>query len=512
MNLTGFVKNPFTDKARFDFTLFAEKARLAQRMMDNIVDLELEAVKEIISVVSDPAEKALWKKIYKRGEEGRRTGLGTFGLADTLAQLQLRYDSEEALAVVDKIYKTLRDSSYEESINMAEERGPFPVWDWEKEKDNLFLKALPRKLYKRAQSSGRRNISNLTNAPTGSLSIFAGNCSSGIEPVFRVVYVRRKKINHTDSNARVDFIDESGDKWQEFNVFHRNVSDWIKTNYEDWDGQEVPELPEFFVSSDEIDWTKRVRLQGTIQKYIDHSISSTINLPEDVTQETVSDLYLKAWEEGLKGITIYRDGSRSGVLVTNSNSADSDGRPKQVTRTQAPKRPDVMPCDIYHGKVQGEPWTIIVGLLHGQPYELFGGPNEDMDIPRSAKEGFMHKVPVGKHKNRYDLSYSHYNDTVTIEDIGNAFENKTYGIFTRVLSLSLRHGAPIEHLVEQLGKDESEELNSLSSVLRRALKKYIKDGTAVSGDKKGCEKCGSHNLRYQEGCPVCLDCGYTKCR
>jgi ribonucleoside-diphosphate reductase alpha chain len=414
--------------------------------------------------------------------------------------------------MVGKIYSTLRDASYEESIIMAGERGPFPVWDWEKEKNNAFIKRLPLKLRKQISAAGRRNISNLTNAPTGSVAICAFNSSSGIEPVFRNVYTRRKKISHNEEGARVDFIDDMGDKWQEFNVFHHNVVEWVKHNDSDWDGQALPDLPDFFVSADEIDWEKRVELQGAAQKNIDHSISSTINLAEETPTVTIGKIYLKAWEAGLKGVTVYREGSRSGVLVSGQNGLDAEGRPRIVKQTQAPRRPLVLSCDIYHGRVQGELWTILVGLLRGRPYELFGGPSEDAGIPKSAKTGYLTKIKVGKNKNRYNLTYNHYNEAVVVEDIGNIFENKTYGTFTRILSLSLRHGAPVQHIVEQLRKDKSEELNSLSAVLGRALKKYIEDGTVVACGKEGCEKCGSTTLRYQEGCPVCLTCGFTKCK
>jgi len=509
LNLTGFVVNKFEEGAYFDTDLFVNKVSLAQRMMDNLVDLELEAVENIINKVDDSAEKALWKKIYKRGYEGRRTGLGTFGLADTLAQLRVRYDSKEALEVVDNIYKVLRNSSYAESINLAQERGPFPVWDWEKEKNNPYLKRLPATLRRRAAKYGRRQIANLTNAPTGSVSIVSFNSSSGIEPVFRCVYKRRKKITHNDENSRVDFIDELGDKWQEFNVFHRNVTDWIEKYHPGWDGENIPELPDFFVSSEEIDWQNRVKLQGVIQQYIDHSISSTINLPEDVTKETVGKVYLQSWKEGLKGVTVYVDGTRSGVLITNGK--DASGRPKTIKRTHAPRRPTVVPCDVYHGRVQGEPWTIVVGILQGEPYEMFGGPSGEAGIPKSVKVGFLKKISLGKDKNRYDFAYNYYNEERIVEDVGNIFENKTYGTFTRLISLSLRHGAPVQHLVEQLRKDKSEELNSLSNVLSRALKKYIADGTIVSGLKEGCTRCGSLNVRYADGCPICIDCGFTKC-
>lgn len=511
VNPATFVKDRFTDAAKFDFKGFAKTVRLAQRLMDDIVDIEIEQIDKILSMADSKDEKGLWKSMRKRCVDGRRTGLGTFALGDTLANLCVPYDSKEALDVVDEIYKTLKEEAYKESVTLAEERGAFPIWDWEKEKSNDFVKRLSSSIKRKMSSAGRRNISILTNAPTGSVAIVSHNSSSGIEPVFRNYYTRRKKINHTDKNAKVDFIDQSGDRWQEFNVFHRNVSDWIRENVEDWDGTSVPELPKFFVTSDTINWKNRVKLQGQIQKHIDHSISSTINLPADVSLDTISKLYLKAWEEGLKGVTIYVDGSRSGVLVANGNGKDSEGRPKKIKRTHAPKRPDVLPCDVYHGQVDWEPWTIVVGLLNGEPYELFGGPSEEAGIPKSVKNGFTEKYQIGKNNNRYDLIYPHYNSEVRVKDIGNIFENKTYSIFTRTLSLSLRHGAPVQHIVEQLSKDDSEDLYSLSSVLRRALKKYIKDGTIVSG-AKGCDACGSISLKYQEGCPVCLDCGFTKCK
>lgn len=509
MILTGFVKNPFADNSSFDFNLFKSKVRLAQRMMDNLVDLEIEAVGRISKAVDAPEIKELWNNIRSFGKQGRRTGLGYTGLADVLAQLGIRYDSDEGLAMVERIDKILCHSAYEESINMAEERGSFPVFDWELEKDNKFIKRLPKKLRDRTAAVGRRNISILTNAPTGSLSIVAGNISSGIEPVFKNSYVRRKKINPTDDNPKVDYIDEMGDKWQEFPVFHNNVARWIRMNRPDWDGVAEVELPDFFVTSEEIDWRKRVEMQAIITNYRDHSVSSTINLPKDTSKETVGDIYLHSWEKGLKGVTVYVDGSRTGVLVSKEDT-DSKGRPTSIQSTNAPKRPKVLPCDVHHGKVQGELWTIVVGVLGGKPYELFGGPSAEAGIPRSVSTGYLEKVRGPRNTNTYDLIFTHYGNETKVSDVSSLFENKIYGSFTRMLSLSLRHGADVQHIVEQLGKDDSEDLFSLSRVLKRSLKKYIVDGTATTV-KEGCSKCGSANLVYQEGCPVCRDCGFTKC-
>jgi ribonucleotide reductase alpha subunit len=510
MILVGFVSNPFKTNASFDFKLFKDKVRLAQRMMDNLVDLEIECIKKIIKKVDTKSAKDLWKKINDMGMRGRRTGLGYTGLADTLAQMGIRYDSEEALEMASKIDKILCHSSYEESINLAEERGAFPVFDWDLEKNNAFIKRLPKKLRDRASEVGRRNISLLTNAPTGSLSIVAGNISSGIEPVFKNSYIRRKKINPSDESPKVDFIDDLGDKWQEFSIFHKNVERWAKQNVPDWDGTSMVELPDFFVTAEEIDWEKRVELQGLITSYRDHSVSSTINLPSTATKEEVSEIYMKSWEKGLKGVTVYVDGCRSGVLVSNEEK-DSNGRPKNINTTQAPRRPDLLPCEVYHGLVQGELWSIVVGLMAGKPYELFGGPAHEAGIPKSVTSGYLEKIKASKNVNKYNLIFNHYNTETKVEDLSSLFENKVHGTLTRMLSLSLRHGAPVQHIVEQLAKDVSDDLFSLSSVLRRALKKHIIDGTKVSKTSASCDQCGSSELKYQEGCPVCLSCGFTKC-
>ncbi len=510
INIASFVKNKFQEDASFDFKSFAHYTRMAQRLMDDIVDLEIECIDKILSLAQTQDEIALWTKLQDSCRLGRRTGTGTFALGDALACLRLPYDSDAGIEMAGKIFESFRNECYEESITLAEERGAFPIWKWETEKSCPFLQRLPEKTLKRMKKFGRRNISLLTNAPTGSVAIVSHNSSSGIEPVFRNFYTRRKKINHDDKQSRIDFVDHLGDKWQEFPVFHRNVADWIRAENPDWDGSTIPELPDFFTTSDKIDWQQRVKIQGVIQSYIDHSISCTINLPEDVPKHTVGELYLRSWEHGLKGVTIYREGSRTGVLV--SSTKDKDGRPTKVSRTHAPRRPVALPCDIYHGVVQGDPWTIVVGLLEGEPYELFGGPSKEAGIPKSVKSGFMSKFKLSKDANRYDIAFTYNGEETKVSDIGNLFKNKTYGTFTRMLSLALRHGSPVQHLVEQLDKDESDDLHSLSSILRRALKKYVADDTiATVVAKKGCEKCGSSNVVYQDGCPVCRDCGFTKC-
>lgn len=509
MNLLGFVKNPFCKNAEFDFELFREKVRLAQRMMDNFVDLEIEAVGRLIKKSDDKFTKNLWRKVLNMGKKGRRTGLGYSGLGDTLAQLRLTYGSPKALKMVESIDEALCYTAYEESVVMAKERGPFEIFDNELEKDNEFIKRLPRKLRKTMSVAGRRNISILTNAPTGSFSLVAGNISSGIEPVFSNSYKRRKKINPGDTETKIDFIDDLGDKWQEFSVFHSNVKKWINKNVPNWDGVSEVKLPSYFVTSADIKPIDRIKTQAIITKYRDHSVSSTINLPKDTTLETIKEIYLEAWKRGLKGITVYVDGSRSGVLVTDSDTESN--RPVEITVTQAPKRPTSLPCDIYHGTVEGVKWTIIVGLLEGRPYELFGGPADKAGIPNSALSGYLRKEAASKKVNKYNLTYTYKNKNVVVEDISSQFENEEQGTFTRMLSLSLRHGAPVHHLVEQLGKNKHKSLYSLASVLKRSLKKYIKDGLEVSGLSSSCTECKSDSLIYQEGCVTCTQCGHSKC-
>jgi len=495
INLKNFVHGEFTDEAFFDFEEFENTVSMAQRLSDDLVELEIEKLENILNISDTPDEKAMWTKLLKAAQDGRRTGLGTHGLADVLACLQLRYDSDAALEVVDRIYETLKVVSYSESARLAGERGTFPVWDWNKEKDNEFIKNLPVDVLKLVKENGRRNIANLTNAPTGSVSLVS-QTSSGLEPVFRNAHIRRKKRSHNDAGSPDDFVDDMGDRWEEFKVFHHNVKQWLDIKGLKPDA----ELPEFFVESDQIDWLRRVQIQGTIQRHIDHAISSTINLPSGTPPEVVGELYMAGWKEGLKGVTVYVDGSRSGVLVTESSKDKFDYR-------DAVKRPKDLPCHIHQATVKGEKWTILVGLMNGRPYEVFGGLSEMVEIPRKFSDGVLTKASSTKKQSKYDLSFG---EDGAIRNVTKVFDNVLYQTHTRMVSLALRHGAKPSFLVEQLQKDPDSDLTSFSKVLARVLKKYIEDGTRVTSDKT-CPSCESEAMIYQEGCVTCQDCGWSKC-
>ena len=484
MCLIKYVVDQFKEEATFDFKKFERDVRIAMRAMDAVVSAEIEHVTSIIRKIeaekkAAPAESKgvfnnelnLWKNIRKAAKDGRRTGLGTHGLGDCLAQLRLQYDSEEALVMVDKIYKTLRDVAYDESIEMAIEYGPFPAFDYEVEKSCEFIKRLPRSLKAKMKKHGRRNISILTNAPTGTISIMS-LVSSGIEPTFRQMYLRRRKINDNDLNSRVDFVDQNGDKWMEFPQFERNVRRYFQAV-----GKELPEevksdadlnkiLPDYFITSDKIDWLKRVEVQATIQQYIDHSISSTINLPSTVTPEEVNKIYTHAHQKGLKGVTVYRDGCRTGVLVTQEESQAPEERPESIKRVEAPKRPEKLACEVHFTKVKGEDYVVIVGLLNGSVYEVFFGKYGNQ-IPHKHFSGWIEK----KSKSKYMLTYIEDVDLKQV-DINKYFDNKEYAAATRLLSMSLRHGAPLEFVIEQLQKSSSA-IGEFGSAVSRILKKYI---------------------------------------
>lgn len=497
INLKNFVRNKFTDKATFDFQAFEKCVKMAQRLSDDLVELELEKLQGIVKVADTQDEKDMWLKLLKAAEDGRRTGLGTHGLADALACLCLKYDSDDALEVIDSIYNSLKLASYWESVNLAKERGPFKVWEWEKEKSNEFIQSLPEDLQSAIKAHGRRNIANLTNAPTGSVSLVS-QTSSGLEPVFKNSHIRRKKRNHNEDVSPDDFVDNVGDRWQEFKVFHYNVRDYLDT----LDKKDNAKIPDYFVESDQIDWMRRVEIQGVIQKHIDHAISSTINLPKGTSPEVVGKLYFEGWKKGLKGITVYVDGSRTGVLV-------SDKKPEQSFEYRdAVKRPDVLPCHIHQVNVKGDKWTILVGLMDGRPYEVFGGLSELIEIPKQHTEGVLIKATRSKVRSRYDLQFGQ--DGWLIKDVTKVFDNVAYQVHTRMVSLALRHGAKPSFLVEQLQKDPDSDITSFSKVLARVLKKYIVDGTKVTSDKS-CPSCNSESLIYQEGCMTCKDCGYAKC-
>lgn len=498
INLTGYVRKAFTEEAYFDFEEFTYDVHLAMRTLDNLVDIELELTKKIMDAADTKAEKDIWLKLYESGRRGRRTGLGTHGLADTLAQLCIKYDSEESLDMCDKIYKTLRDEAYIASVGLAEQRGPFPDYNWETHSKCEFIQNLPEHIRERMEKHGIRNISILTNAPTGTTSLVSKcgkfntrNISSGIEPVFRLSYTRRKKINPNDLESRVDYTDQLGDKWQEYEVYHGNLKNFMEM----FPGKDVPD---YFVTSDKIDWDFRVRLQGVIQKYIDHSISSTINLPRGTGPDVVGKIYLDAWKHGLKGVTVYVDGSKDGVLVTKE--VDTTKRPDDVVRMEAPSRPKKLLCDIHRATVKGQKWIVVVGLLHGEPYEIFGGHYEDI-APCTDTKGYIEKAKKGKYNLVFHEGKSKH------EDIIEKFKNPEYGWATRLVSVSLRHGTPIEFMVEQLNKDGK--IHDFNKVMGRVLKKYIKDGKIRSSVK--CSECGSTNLEWRDGCPLCLDCGNYKC-
>ena len=503
ITLKHFVLDRFTSKARFDWKTFENVVRKAMRLSDDLVDLELEKLQKIIESVSTEFEKELWGKLYSACSKGRRTGLGTHGLADMLACMGLVYDSDDSVKFIKKVYDNFRCFSYDESCNLAKERGPFPVFDWETEKHNKFIRNLPASVGYKIRKSGRRNISLLTLAPTGSVSILS-QVSSGIEPVFRNSYTRRKKVSNNDVNSKVVFIDDVGDSWEEFEVYHHNVKEWLLITQ-----SEDSKLPDFFITSDKIDWKKRVEIQSVIQENIDHSISSTINLPKGTSTNVVSDLYFRSWEKGLKGVTVYVDGSRSGVLVSKEEVID------KISYTTPPKRPRELECDIHQTSVKGVPWVVFVGFMENAsgekaPYEVFAGESSKIRIPKKYDSGKIIKHPRKTVRSIYDLVSGNGEEELLIRDIVETFDNSIHAAFTRTISLALRHGTPVKFVVEQLQKDKDSDLFSFSRAVARVIKKYIKDGEKPSSDKE-CPDCKSDSVVYQDGCVICTNCGWGKC-
>ena len=520
LNLSSYIKNIFTDKATFDFKLFHQHAIIAQRLMDDVVDLELEHIDQILAKIrKDPepeeakqVETNLWKKIRDICVADRRTGLGITALGDTLAMLGIKYGSKESIEVTSKIYRALAVASHTSSCIMAKERGAFPIFNYNLEKDHDYLNSIfddcspeTRKMWKKY---GRRNIANTTTAPAGSVSALT-QTTSGIEPVYMLSYVRRKKHNPSDKNARIDFTDAMGDNWQEFTVYHHGVKRWMDVTGE----TDITKSPYWGATSNEVDWVASVDLQAAAQKSIDHSISKTCNLPEDATRELVSQVYMRAWEKGCKGFTVYRDKCRDGVLIQKSEAKkkDTDGRPVDIEIVMAPKRPDEMLCEIKKVKISGEAWTIFVGMFKGKPYEVFGGLSKYVDIPNKYKLGKIAKNGKVDGLTTYNLKIGEGEDEMTIKDIANVFENANFGAFTRTISLALRHGTPIQYVVEQLQKDKHSEITSFSKVVARVLKSYIQDGTKSTSERK-CPQCGKENsFAYQEKCLTCMGCGWSKC-
>jgi ribonucleoside-diphosphate reductase alpha chain len=498
LNLKHLVDNPFSEKAKFNYNKLKELAVVGMRLSDDLVELELEKLDNIKKVADGDDEKQLWGKIWKAAYEGRRTGLGTHGLADAIARMNIAYDSPEALVIIKKIYETMRNSAYEESVCLAQERGTFPAFDWSVEENNEFIKRLPIGLQQLISAHGRRNISILTNAPTGSVSIMS-QTSSGVEPVFRNSYIRRRKLSHDEKDVEAHFIDDMGDRWLEYTVFHHNIQEWLNM----WAEEETADIPDFFIESDNIDWMQRITIQAVIQQSIDHSISSTINLPKDTPADKVGELYMEGWRLGLKGITVYVDGSRSGVLVRQEEGS-------KFPQHTAPRRPTELPCNIHHTTIQGERWIILIGIMEGRPYEVMGGLSNLIEIPKRYTEGILVKHSRKTMNSIYDLKIGRNGDNIIVRDLVKAFDNPNHSSFTRMISLGLRHGSSVQYVVEQMQKDRDSDMFSFAKCVARILKNYIIDGTEITGDKI-CPECSSTGLIYIEGCVTCKSCGFAKC-
>lgn len=511
LNLLSFVVGRFTEGAYFDFGEFRKYVKMAQRLMDDMIDLELEKLDAIIEKVRlDPEreevkriELELWEKIRETCARGRRTGLGITALGDALAAIGVIYGSDESIAITEKIYKTLGTGAHESSIDLAEERGAFSVFDYEKERGHEYMSrmigSIGEEYLEKWKKYGRRNIALTTTAPTGTVSLMT-QTTSGIEPCFRPVYKRRKKIQN--SGDRVDHVDINGDKWTEFEVCHHRFSEWRRISGK----TAVEDSPYYKATANDIDWLASVEIQAAAQRWVDHSISKTGNLPSDVSKELVSEIYLKAWESGCKGFTIYRDGCRDGVLITDSSNKKKEEE-KTFSEHDAPKRPKLVECDVKQVKIKGESWTVFVGLVEGRPFEIFCGKSSLVNIPKDVVKGNIHKTGKSD-RGVYDFIGGDSKNPVVIKDIVKTFDNANHATFTRFLSLSLRHGAAIQYVVEQLQKDDGD-LNSFEKVLSRVLKSYIKEGAVR---KQKCPNCGAEGtLVYQEGCLTCTNCSHSKC-
>ena len=531
INLYSYVINPFTKDAYFDFDLFKQHIALAQRIMDDIIDLELEKIERIMHKIdSDPeneevkgSERHLWEKIYKKSSLGRRTGVGITAEGDMLAAMGLRYGTEEATEFAEKVHKTIAIEAYRSSVNMAKERGAFEIYDTEREQNNPFvnrIKEADPALYEEMTKYGRRNIACLTIAPTGTTSLMT-QTTSGIEPVFMPVYRRRRKVNPNDDNVHVDFVDEVGDSFEEYTVFHHKFLTWMKANGYDPDKhytqEEIDDLvaksPYYKATSNDVDWLMKVKMQGRIQKWVDHSISVTINLPNNVSEDLVNRLYVEAWRSGCKGCTVYRDGSRSGVLLSTkkkekkSETGTPEFKPAGV-------RPKVLEADVVRFQNNKEKWVAFVGLLDGRPYEIFTGLQDDDEgivLPKSVSRGKIIKNYDENGIKRYDFQFENKRGyKMTIEGLSERF-NKEYWNYAKLISGVLRWGMPIDQVVKLVGslQLDSEHINTWKNGVERALKKYVQDGTEAKGVK--CPNCGHETLVYQEGCLICKTCGSSRC-
>ncbi len=526
INLYSYVEKPFTKEAKFNFELFKEHIHYAQRIMDDIIDLELEKIDAITEKINDDpeneeikyTEKRLWHNIKTKAKEGRRTGIGITAEGDMLAALGLRYGSENATDFSEEIHKTITLESYRSSINLAKTRGAFTIYDPAREANNPLINRIKQadpEIYEDMVKHGRRNIALLTIAPTGTTSLMT-QTTSGIEPVFMPVYKRRRKVNPNDKGVRVDFVDEVGDNWEEYIVFHHKFKDWMEVNGYDtnklYSDDEIDVLisksPYYKATSNDVDWLAKVKMQGRIQKWVDHSISVTINLPTDVSEDLVGELYMEAWKSGCKGVTVYREGSRSGVLISNKSEKKED-------KTALPtKRPEILEADVVRFQNNKEKWIAFIGLMNEKPYEIFTGLSDDEDgilLPRSITKGKILKSYDEDNTSRYDFQYTNKRGyKTTIEGLSYKF-NPVFWNYAKLISSVLRHGMPIHKVIELVSslQFDNETINSWKAGVARALKKYVPNGTIA--EDTTCGECGSENIIYQEGCLTCKDCGSSKC-
>ncbi|MGF7231553.1 adenosylcobalamin-dependent ribonucleoside-diphosphate reductase [Arachidicoccus sp.] len=533
INLFSYVESPFTKEASFNKELFQKHVMIAQRLMDDIIDLELEKIDHILEkIAQDPEtdevksiEQNLWLNIKLKAQQGRRTGLGITAEGDMLAALGLRYGSEESIEFSTNLHKELAINAYRGSVQLAKQRGAFLVYDTERELENPFILRLKKEdpqLYYEMTENGRRNIAILTIAPTGTTSLMS-QTSSGIEPVFLPVYKRRRKVNPNDKNVRVDFVDELGDCWEEYIVFHHNFKKWMVVNGYDTDKnyskEELDNLvalsPYYKATSNDVDYNAKVRLQGAIQKWVDHSISVTINMPNDVNESLVGELYMQAWKSGCKGVTVYRDGSRSGVLIAAGEKEKEEEEVAEDTTTHFPSsRPEVLEGEVVRFQNNREKWIAFIGLIDDKPYEIFTGIADDEEgilLPRWVLKGKIIKARLEDGTSRYDFQYKNQRGyKTTIEGLSHKF-NPEYWNYAKLISGTLRHGMPIEKVVDLINglqlKEDS--INTWKNGVARALKRFVPDNTLAS--HVVCSHCGGANLQYQEGCLTCKDCGNSKC-
>ena len=546
INLYSYVVNPFTKEAYFDFETFKKHVQTAQRIMDDIVDLELEKIDLIMDKVSkDPqsmevkgAELHLWEKIKNKSGKGRRTGVGITAEGDMIAAMGLRYGTQEATDFSVEVHKTLALNAYRSSVTMARERGAFEIYDSQREKENPFINRLKEadpELYKDMVKYGRRNIACLTIAPTGTTSLMT-QTTSGIEPVFLPFYKRRRKVNPGDAEAHVDFVDEVGDSFEEYIVYHPKFMEWMRVNGYDCDKryeqEEIDSLveqsPYYKATANDVDWLMKVKMQGAIQKWVDHSISVTVNLPSDVDEELVNRLYIEAWRSGCKGCTIYRDGSRSGVMISVTKKKDQKEGDEAKDNNLEEKKPDapckhpevtevrpaVLECDVVRFQNNKEKWVALVGLLDGYPYEIFTGLQDDDEgiiLPKTVTHGKIIKQVNPDGTKRYDFQFENKRGyKTTVEGLSEKF-NPEYWNYAKLISGVLRYRMPIDHVIKLISslQLQSESINTWKSGVERALKKYVTDGTEAKGQK--CPNCGSESLIYQEGCLICKNCGASRC-